>query len=469
MTNIEIILNNSGPLISSELARKLSDIEKIPLNSASQKVTRSKKVKKIKGFFVSNQSLCFLEKQYEKGELYSVFSNALYENGRKYWYALNAIKMHGGVISRKYLECYTNYPIEPLKKHIPFQQVMQKFVEQGILVFNDKNEYYFAPKFSPSDTSSLTYRTIEVIKDDILKNFHTVMKNMGLISYKSGEIFEEFGKFRWGFKGVSYLRGLIDNKKPGFILADILFFIEKLNHVQSFQNSSRVIPFMIIDDLHPDALEELKKNGIALGLVNELFGEKYAKALKELISILNNAGANLQKEPNKYLELIKELRTFNETLVFNIRGTLFEYFVGHIHSKRSQSIDLGREIFENNGKHEIDVFSIYSDKVVFTECKATNSKIDIDKVNKWIDIKIPAFKTWLLKQEILKNHNIEFEYWATGGFTKEAKDRLEKISHQSKKIKVSYFEPKSIREVTIKMKNKKLKEALDNYFLKSKV
>ena len=232
-----------------------------------------------------------------------------------------------------------------------------------------------------------------------------------------------------------------------------------------------IVPFLWIrpepNGYHGSALVELKKNGIALGLINELFGEKYAKALNELVSILNNAGANLKSQPNKYLELISELKTFNETLIFNIRGTLFEYFVGHIHSKNSQSIDIGREIFENNGKHEIDVFAIFSNTVVFSECKATNSKIDDDKVSKWINIKIPAFRTWLLKQETLKNHEIEFEYWATGGFTDDAKARLNRYISDTKKFKVSYFEPVKIREVAIKMKNKKLKEALDTYFLKT--
>jgi hypothetical protein len=480
MTTIEQILKTKGPMMSGELSEELSRVEKIPVNTASQKVSRSKTIKKIKGFFVSNQSLCFLEEQYKEEQLYTIFSEALFEKGKKYWYCLNALKVHGGIINSKFLECYTNYPVLPLKKHLPFKKVMQKFVAEGVIVFNGNDEYFFSPKFCPIDTSSLAHRTIETIKEDILAHFHTLIRNTGLISYNSGKLFGEFGKFRWGFTGASYIRGLVNSKNPGFLLADILFgrevykndilfFVEKLNHVQSFKNASRVIPFLIVDNLHPSALEELKKNGIALGLISELFGEKYAKALNELVSILNNAGANLKSQPNKYLELISELKTFNETLIFNIRGTLFEYFVGHIHSKNSQSIDLGREIFENNGKHEIDVFAIYSNKVVFGECKATNGKIDIDKVKKWIDVKIPAFRTWLLKQETLRNHEIEFEYWATGGFTDDAKKKLDDYIVSTKKFKVSYFEPDKIRELTIKMKNKKLKEALDTYFLKAKV
>lgn len=358
--------------------------------------------------------------------------------------------------------------------------MLKKFVDQGILIFTSNEEYHFSPKFSSLNTTNISNHTIEVIKDDILSHFHKIMKNTGLISFNKGEIFAEYAKFRWGFKGPSYVRGLVENGKSGYILADILFgrefykedimfFIEKLNHIQSFKNAPRIIPYLIVDNLHPEALAELKNRGIVIGFISELFGEKYAQALNELAAILNNAGANLKSHPNKYLQLIDELKVYNETLIYNIRGTLFEYFVGHIHVKQCQSIDIGREIIENSGRHEIDVFAIYSDKVVFVECKATNSKIDEDKIWKWTSTKIPAFKSWLLKQETLKNHSVHFEYWATGGFTESAKEILDKLSESTSKFKVKYFEPDGIRELTIQMKNKKLKEALDNYFLKPNV
>ena len=129
MTTVENILEHAGPLMSGELSKQLAKASKIPVNSASQKISRNKEIRKIKGFFKSNQSLCFLEKQYQNGQLYNVFSKSLFEYGKKYWYCLNAINMHGGIISTKFLECYTNYPVLRLKKHIPFKKVMQKFVQ----------------------------------------------------------------------------------------------------------------------------------------------------------------------------------------------------------------------------------------------------------------------------------------------------------------------------------------------------
>lgn len=479
MTNIESILLESGPLISSELAKRLEILESIPNNTASQRITRAKEVKKIKGFFVSNQSLCYLEIHSKDKNLYESFSRALFEFGRKYWYCLNALKLHGGIITRKYLECYTNYPILALKGHLPFDKVMQKFVAEEVIIFNH-DDYYFSPRFLDVSSTSLTSKTIEIVKESILQNFKTLTKNIGLISYNTGELFAEFGKFRWAFKGVSSVSGLKDGDKYGYILADILigantykndvlFFVEKLKHIQSFNNSSRIIPFLIIDDLDNEALNYLKKNGVVIGFIKELFGEKYAESIKDLVTILNNAGASLKNNPDKYLELINQLRKYNEGLINNIRGTLFEYVVGHIHSVKCQSIEIGREIFENSSKHEIDVRAIYSDKIVIAECKATKSKINLYQIEDWLNFKIPAFRQYISKQETWSNKSIEFEYWSTSGFTKEAKEMLDKAVLEYKKVKVSYYSSNNLREIAVVMKNKKLKECLDDYFLKIEV
>jgi hypothetical protein len=114
----------------------------------------------------------------------------------------------------------------------------------------------------------------------------------------------------------------------------------------------------------------------------------------------------------------------------------------------------------------MDIYAIHSDKVVIAECKATKSKIKSDVIDKWIDVKIPAFKAYVGKQDICKKRKLEFEFWSTGGFTKAALQRLEKFSHTAQKFKVSYFQADDMRVKAKQMDNKKLKEALDNFFLK---
>jgi len=480
MTSIEKILNEKGPLMSNELSSIIEKSEKTSYNTASQRVARNNKILKIKGYFVSNLSLCYLEKHIEDGLLYESLNKAMFENGKKYWYTLNALELHGGIINQKVLECYTNYPVIELKGHLPFRKIIQKFIKSNILIFN--NEYYYiSPKLKKNNFNSLTYKTIEAIKENILTDFGNLNRNIGLISYNTAEKYAEFGKFRWAFKGVSNITGLMQGNKPGFVLADIIigtsitekdvsFFVEKIKHIQSFNNASRIIPFLIIDDLSKEALHSLKSHGIAVGFINELFGQKYADTLKKLISVLNNAGASLKSSPEKYLDLIKELKKYNEGLANNIRGALFEFVVGHIHSLDSNSsIDLGREIYENDSRHEMDVLAVYNDKVVIAECKAKRSKADIEAVDKWLGVKIPAFKKWIEKQETWNKKKIEFEFWSTGGFTDDAIEKLDEISSSATRYKVSYFNPDDIRNKALSLKNKKLKEALDDFFLRTKV
>ncbi len=477
MTTIETILLKHGPMMSSELARHLEIVESIPNNTASQKVSRSGDILKIKGFYTSNQSFCYLKEHENSGDLYNRFVQSLYDNGRKYWYSINALKLHGGILNQRFLECYTNYPIIELKGHLPFNKIMQKFVTEGILVYNG-TYYSLAPKFEIDRTSSVAHRTIEMIKENILSSFESLVKNTGIISFKSGEQFAEYGKFRWAFKGVSNITGLIQNGKSGFLLADIiigtpiyendvLFFLEKLGHIQSYKNAPRIIPFLIVDSLDKKALSLLKQKGIVVGFIGELFGQKYAETIKELVAILMNAGASLKQSPDKYLDLIKELKKYNEGLVNNIRGALFEYMVGHIHSTDSQSIDIGREIIDNKSRHEMDILAIYSNKIVIAECKAKKSKVDLEAINNWIEVKIPAFKTWFDKQETYKKKNLEFEFWSTSGFTDDAEARLKRFSDSVQIYKVSYYQSTEMTDIAKSMDNKKLKEALENFFLKT--
>lgn len=144
--------------------------------------------------------------------------------------------------------------------------------------------------------------------------------------------------------------------------------------------------------------------------------------------------------------------------------------VGHIHSTGSNnSIDFGRETIENNARHEIDVLANYPVRIVIAERKAKRSKVDLKTVEKWLGVKIPAFKSWIEKQETWKKKTIEFEFWSTGGFTDDAIAKLDHVVSSTPKYKVSYFNPKDIRSKALSMKNKKLKEALDDFFIKAKV
>ena len=479
MTAIEYILNDNGPMISSELARKLAKTEGISPNTASQRISREPGLERLEGFFKSNQSLVFLPKQQDGGEVLKFLAQQMELHGKKYWFTLNAIRYHSGTISSKFLETYSNYPIKPLVSHLTFDEVMRKFVEENILVYGYET-YSFSPRLRCKGLNAFLSQTLETIKLNVLDNFKELSRNIGWVSYESFEQFAEYGNFKFAFKGVSPVRGLKTGKKFGFVVGDILlgrptykkdveFFIRKIETVQSFKGASRIMPVMLVDSLDKEAFLYLKEKGVIIGFIKELFGEKYAKTLNDLITILTNAAASLAKNPNKYLELIAELRKYNDGLLKNIKGALFEYVAGHYYIFKNARIDMGWEIYENNAEHEMDVRATFGDKIIIAECKGRISPTPSEDINKFLRIKIPAFKAWVEKQESNKNKPLEFEYWSSAGYTEDALLRIEEIKTEYKRTSVLFLGPKEIMERAKEMKNKKLQNELNTFFFKSNV
>ncbi|KAA6317721.1 hypothetical protein EZS27_032166 [termite gut metagenome] len=477
MTNIEKILAQRGPMMSGELAKHLSIILKVPENTASQKISRSKNVIKIKGFFSSNQSFCYLESHKKTGNLYEDLSRAMFDHGRKYWFCLNAIRLSNGMIFKTELECYTNYPIVRLKGHKPFSVIMGEFVKNKIITYDD-DCYYLAPSFSGSSLNTVKSRAISQIKKTVLNDFSQIIKNIGLVSFNSVELFAEYGKFRWGVKGVSYITGLKTDSKPGFVVGDIIlgnpfyfkdveFFLRKIEHIQSFSKAPRLMPFLLIDNIDNDALDKFKKKGIVIGFIGELFGQKYANALTELIVLLNNIGASLSGTPDKFIKLIEELEIYNKSLVYNIKGSLFEYFVGYLIHQHFPNIDIGRIIYGENEKHEVDVFAYNADTVVIAECKTTQNPIDVDEIKKWQRSVIPLVRNYIKTQDILSNKKIIFEYWSVSGFSSDALKRLTDFKNATTAFTVVYYDTDAIKSRVHQSKNKALSNTLNNYFLKS--
>lgn len=477
MTIIEQILYSQGPMMSGQLSRLVAERESIPENSASQKVRRTKDILKIKGFFTSQQSFCYLEEHKNTVDLFECLSKAMFEHGRKYWYCLNALKLNNGIIPKQELECYTNYPIEKLKGHRPFSDVMSIFINEKIIIYDDEC-YYLSLAFANISYNSIKSRVISQIKQTVLNDFSKIVKNTGFVSYNTVEFFAEYGKFRWGIKGVSYISGLRNGDKSGYLLADIIlgnafysndveFFVKKIDHVLSFARAPRLIPFLIVDNIDEDALKLLKSKGVVVGFIGELFGQKYSNALIELVGMLNNIGASMQQTPEKFINLISELEIYNKTLVNNIKGSLFEFFVGHIVQRKYPNIDPGRIIYGEKGKCEIDIFAYNSDSVIIIECKATKSAIGEDEIRKWQREVIPLVQAYIKTQHILVEKNIIFEYWSISGFTNEAKLRLEQFKKNATVFTVDYYDTEGIKTHVDNLKNKTLSTTLQNYFIKS--
>lgn len=113
----------------------------------------------------------------------------------------------------------------------------------------------------------------------------------------------------------------------------------------------------------------------------------------------------------------------------------------------------------------MDVVAVYDEKVVVAECKALKSQIDGTDVSHWLRNRIPAFRDWIKTQAIYSQKVIEFEYWSTSGFTADASRMLSDAANTTRQYAIKAIDGKTLRAEIVRRGNKKMKEALDNYFL----
>lgn len=479
MTSIELILRNKGPLLSGELAEILGKTTDASKEAIRKRISRSgSPVYRIKGFFIDNQSFFYLEEQYGKDFYFEALLEAFKKAAKRFYVIIKAIEYHHGFLNNKHLPCYTFSPVKNLVGHKRISTIIDNLIMMNVINF-DGDSYKLHP-FISNDISPnyKEYKAVETAKNFILTQFLNWTRSIGFASYNTGSFYSEFGKFQWGFTSPSYINSLtsrIESKiNPAFILADVLigkeateddvvFFIEKLKILNAQKNSSRHIPFLIVDNVSHEALQILKKNGIVVGFVNKLFGYEYSDLLKSLINTITNAGAILKRNPEQYLDLVTKLNKLVDGKTNNLRGDLFELAVGFYHSRLCQSLDIGKQINLDGEGREIDVFASYANDIKVAECKGYKNKISKAEIEDWLKT-IVIIRDWILDQMPYCNKEITFEFWSTGGFEPDALEKIKHISKTSKRYKVEYYGPAEIIEKAKEVKSKKFNEILKQYY-----
>ena len=480
MTSIEVILRNKGPLLSGELAEIISSNNSANKEAIRKRLSRVQApVRRIKGFFVDNQSFLYLEEQYGREIFFDSLLVAFKKGARRFYAITKAVEYHHGFLRIEQLPCYTFSPILNLVGHKNISKIIEDLKNLKVIVV-EGDSYRLHPFISPNTFPNYReYKAVETAKNFILVQFLGWARSLGIISYNTGAFYSEFGKFQWGFTSPSYINSLtaLTNKTliPAFVIADVLigkeatvgdvnFFIEKIKILNAQRNLSKFIPFLIVDSVTPEALQLLKKNGIVVGFVNKLFGYEYSDLLKALINTIVNAGAILKRNPDQYLDLIAKLNKLVDGKTNNLRGDLFELAVGFYHSRLCQSLDIGKPINLNGTRRETDVFAIYANEIKIAECKGYKNKVTKEEIEEWLGEKIPVIRNWILDQKPYDGKDITFEFWSTGGFEEDALEKIKHVSETSKKYKVEYYGPSQIIEKAKEVHSRKFNEILKNYY-----
>lgn len=483
MTIIEALLKDNGPGLSGEVAKALEKARGIsPQNSRKQLSRYVYPVKRISGFFINNQSYFYLPEHVEDGSFMRGLGEALKTSAKRLYVLIKALEYNKGYLHKDQIAAYCFSPIENLKGHRRFDTLIREALRHSLIV-TDGEYYILNSDFYPSKAIDFKYhKAISIARDFLISQFSDWARKIGLVSFDSGEVFREFSKFSWAFTGPSYVGTLpiqtVQGIKPAFVLADFVignkisdehvhFFIEKLKIVKSLAGHSRILPFLIVDVIPNETLQLLKRHGVIVGFVHQMFGQGYIDLIQALINTVINASAILKARPDDFLVLMEKIKVLTEGKTNNLRGDVFELAVGYYHAKESRNFDISKKIYWESRPYELDVFAVYEDKVVVAECKGTKAPIEVDVIDKWLE-KIVDVRKWISQQEAYEGKKHQFEFWSTGGFDTEALDKINIVS-AAKKYNNLFFDSDAILENAKSMKSKKFAEIVKEYFLKQPV
>ena len=467
----EDYIKQKGPLLSSQLIKYYEDgsTGKDAIRKRLERLPKS--IGRIRGFFKDNQTFFYYKEQQFTERYFYALIESLKTSAKQHYCIINSLQYHKGYIKKDELASYSFSPIENLKSHKNFSNVVRDLSRIGLII-EEEDYYTLSPNISSSNKSA--YKAIEIVKKNILSHFYDLNRNIGFISYNGGNFNSEFSKFQFSFTAPSYICGL---SKPSFVLADIMiggsndeeninFFLTKINTIKKTHKKSNFIPYLITDSLSNEAFSKLKENGIVIGLIDKLFGREYKELMESLIDVITNISVILKKEPNKFIEIIKKFDKLIDGKTNNLRGDLFEFIVGYYHSNLCQSIDIGKIYKDDGKKKEVDVYASYQDKIILCECKAYKTPISLDIIEKWNE-KIAFIYKVIEKNRSFtsdKNRDIIFEFWSISGFSEEATQYLQEKKNNLKKYKIEFYKRDAILKKAKDSNANKITDIMNEYF-----
>lgn len=465
--NIESILQNKGPQLSSEVVREIVASGVLP-STARKRVSRvSGSVRRLEGInFPNRESFLFIDIQFGTHQFLENLTLALQSKGSAYGRALIGLQCRGGSIRSAHFPIATGLPVENAKRQLLHSIVEQKLQDFRLISKTTAADSEMICLWN-SESPSNRRRAVIIAEEIMLSAIQTWLVKMGWSSSKSLKVrsverVPRFGQFAWDIVGPCYLAGITYYEKGqlvhGFIcadivldhkltLSDILPFLSKWEALQAQKRKNPFQPMIIAEEFTTDALNELRKRGALIAIPSVLFGEELAKDLHQLIGTIENAAAAVTNDPQSVFKLIERVSKM-EGAALNLRGVLIEMIVAHLYKLDGYEIDIRQQIQgEGLQKAEIDVKARNRCEVVCCECKgkAPNSLVDAPEIKEWVDTALPRIKYWLKQSKTLPD-NRRFEFISSTGYTDAANDLIEELDANHKKQPIKFLTGKEILE-----------------------
>lgn len=451
MTSIEKYIDNKIVTSSSQVIEYCEETLHLTNSAARKRIQRLPiDIYKIKGICRDGQSILYHKNHWGTSEYFDTLVDVLKREASQHYFVYNAIKVHHGIITKDRLIEYSVSPNGNIKGHKNIDSIINDLESLHLIEKQDDN-YILKQEWN----YELSARALNLIQDITIEHFQEWGRNIGLFSYNSAKYHHTISSYQFALVATSYVKTLIQQSNngkpiPAFVVADIMlnrsineldvqFIIHKLENVITRNRGIKIIPFLLIGTHHQEVYKTLKSNGIIVGNIDELFGNKYSESLYGIMNLMENAGAILKSNPEQYLKLMNDVHKLATGKTYNLKGELFEMAVGYYHGQLCQSLEISKRIIYDNKEREIDVYAVYQDRIVFAECKGYNSQIDKDYIENWLSAKIPTIRQWALSCESIKNKRLVFEIWSTGGFTNDANIKLAEASRKVTKYRIDFY------------------------------
>lgn len=493
MSTVTDLLKQYGPLSSSKVKQLLMR-DGLTDEAARQHIHRAKsetrRLTTIK--LPKRANFLYLDDQYGSADFFNSLIKAHTEVNSAFGIAIQGIMGRGGMIPLDHFKIASGAPTK-LKKHLGREHILKKLIDTQLLKKTEIPELgtwvQLDGKGHLFHNDHKTVRITQLVEKILIKGVKNWLRKNVFVSYGSvktrlDEKIPVFGQFGFDLAAPSYIQPLVKKKRekaiPGFVVADVIYndhlnadhikyFLRKCQINRQFSKMKPFIAFLMAARFKEDAFRIGREQGLIFTTPENLFGEEIAKALRELVDTLNHAAAVAASNPDNISKLFNSLSKI-EGASINLKGALLELIVGHlVHEREGNTIDIGVEVADQQGRSaEIDIRRVKGDyEVGIYECKSrpSESEIDKDDVEIWLESKVPIIKNALRKESRFNNSKMIFEYWTSAKFSEDAVSYLEAKKELINKYEIKWRDGQGILKYARKIKTSSIVNTFKEQYL----
>lgn len=488
------LLKKVGPSLSTELIAELGR-QGVSGASARQKIARAgSELVKLAGLrFPHNARFVYLPDQFGTKEYWAGLERAFRDHGKSYWHAVAGLKARGGIFPLKYFAGVCGSPEARLRQLSP-QRVLERltaiqFLEQHDDEATGEPLVQFKPYYYPHGPIG-EMRARLVAENVALHGVKEWCRRIGFGSFdkvrlRGDKDIPVVAGVTWDLTAPSYARPLASAAggkiKPGFIVCDVNLrgaldedavaaFVRKHDLASAPQNVAPIMPFLIADAFTNRAFALARTRGILATTIAQLFGEDIAKALRDLISLLTDAGATASVNPDRIEHLLNSL-TRIEGAADNLRGAVFEIILGAAVKEVEGGFLRTGEIWREPGTGkpaEVDVLLDRPDGkgALIIECKSKipGSRVGMVEVQRWRDDRVPLLFKALRADSRFSSSPLTFEIWTNGPIGSDAIDWLSRYP-TTEEYTVAWKDGPALKTYVDKARSPSIRNVLrDHYF-----